>query len=250
MEAILQFLVLPSGLLVLCLAGALVLFPWRRMRPVAAGLAALAAIIYLVFGSGPVAHTLLGGLEYRYQAPENMPELDHIVVLAAYGAHDPRVSVINQVNSHALIRLVEASLLAREHPEAILTVTGGGQAPKLMADVLIVLGVPENRIRVEALSSNTYESAVHLQAELKERRFALVTSAGHMSRAMMVFRGQGLDPIPAPTDYLSFADIWTAQILAKPGNLLLSDLAIHEYIALVWYRWRGLDGRAEDQGSH
>ena len=33
-------------------------------------------------------------------------------------------------------------------------------------------------------------------------KFILVTSASHMLRAMALFRKQGMEPIPAPTDYM------------------------------------------------
>lgn len=235
-------LVLPSGILVLALLGALVLLPWRATRRVSAVLAALAGAIYLVFGTGPVAHALLTGLEYRFEAPDPLPPLEHIVVLAAYAAPDPRVTVISQVNSHALARVAEAARLSREHPGAVLTVTGGGPGPGLMAEILQALGVSRERIRIDDGSHSTYESAVHLEGELRGAAVGLVTSAGHMPRAMMVFRGRGLEPIPIPTDHQTYPSIWASSILPTPGQLRLSDLAVHEYLALVWYRWRGMDG--------
>ena len=246
----LKLLVLPSGILLLALLGAILLALWQRTRPTAKALGFLAGAIYLVFGTGPVAHSLLGGLEYRYDAPDPVPALDCIVVLAAYGAHDPRVSVISQVNSHALARVAEAARLAREHPGTVLIVTGGGPAPVLMGEILQVLGVGRERVQVDELSFSTYESAVHLEAKLVGKRFALITSAGHMPRAMMVFRGRGLDPIPIPTDHQTHASIWQSSVLPSPGHLGLSDLAVHEYLALIWYRWHGLDGLSDTRVLH
>jgi uncharacterized SAM-binding protein YcdF (DUF218 family) len=242
MEALLKLLVMPSTVMVLALLGALVLAPWRQSRSVSLALASLAGAIYLVFGSGPVAHSLMAGLEYRHHAPDPVPDLQHIVVLGAYGEQNPRVPLISQVNSHALVRVAEAARLAREHPKAVLTVTGGGETPGLMAEILLALGVSANRIAVDAASNSTYESALHLERRLERKAFALVTSAGHMPRAMMVFRGRGLDPIPIPTDHQTHGDIWRSPILPAPGQLHLSDLALHEYAALIWYRWRGYDG--------
>jgi len=61
---------------------------------------------------------------------------------------------------------------------------------------------------------------------------------------MMVFEGQGLDPIPVPTGHLSYMDIWESSILPTPTQLHLSDLAVHEYLGLTWYRWRGRGGHS------
>lgn len=245
MEALFKFLVLPSGLLVICLLGALACAPWRGTRRLAGILAGAAGMLYLVFGSGPVAHLLLGGLESRYSMPDPMPEVEQIVVLAAFGEYHPRVTAVSRVNSHSLARLVEAARLAREYPRAMVMVTGGGEVPELMADVLRVLGIGEDRIRVDVRSDSTAESALRLAPELRDVPFALVTSAGHMPRAMMVFGAQGLEPIPVPTDYQAYSPLRAVQLFPTPGQFLRSELAVHEYLALAWYRWRGLDAAPE-----
>ena len=238
----LKLFVLPSGVMLAALLAALVLAVSWRTRRLAAVFAILAGGAYLVFGNGPVAHWLLKGLEYRYPVVHELPPLDHIVVLAAWGIPDPYVTVISQASSHALPRVTEAVYLARNHPGARVTVTGAGTSPGVMAEIIEALGVSADRIRVDESSSSTYESSVHLEAELRDSTFALVTSAGHMPRTMMVFEGQGLEPIPVPTGHLSYMNIWESSILPTPTQLHLSDLAVHEYLGLTWYRWRGRDG--------
>lgn len=237
----LKLFVVPSGFMLFALLAALLFAVSWRTRRLAAAFAILAGGVYLVFGNGPVAHWLLKGLEYRYPVVHELPALDHIVVLAAWGIPDPYVTVIGQASSHALPRVAEAVYLARKHPGARLTVTGAGTSPGVMAEIIEALGVSADRIRVDESSSSTYESAVHLEAELRDSTVALVTSAGHMPRTMMVFEGQGLDPIPVPTGHLSYKNIWESSILPTPTQLHLADLAVHEYMGLTWYRWRGRD---------
>jgi uncharacterized SAM-binding protein YcdF (DUF218 family) len=239
----LGLLVVPSGVMLVALSSALVFALSWRTRRLAAALAIVAGGIYLVFGNGPMAHWLLRGLEYRYPVVHELPALDHIVVLAAWGISDPYVTVIGQASSHALPRIAEAVYLARRHPGARITVTGAGPSPGVMAEIIEALGVSGERIQVDELSSSTWESAVHLAAMLRGSTFALVTSAGHMPRTMMVFEGQDLDPIPVPTGHLSYRNIWEAAVLPTPTHLHLADLAAHEYLGLTWYRWRGRDGR-------
>jgi uncharacterized SAM-binding protein YcdF (DUF218 family) len=241
----LKLFVMPSGVMLFALLGALVFALSWRTRRLAAALAILAGGIYLVFGNGPVAHWLLKGLEYRYPVVHELPALDHIVVLAAWALPDPYTTVIGQASRHALPRVTEAVYLARKHPGARITVTGAGTSPGVMAKIIEGLGVSADRIQVDESSSSTYESAVHLEAQLRGATFALVTSAGHMPRTIMVFEGQGLDPIPVPTGHLSYMNIWESSILPTPTQLHMSDLAVHEYLGLTWYRWRGRDGRGE-----
>lgn len=239
----LKLLVLPSGVMLFAILGALVFSLSWRTRRLAAWLAVLAGGLYLVFGNGPVAHSLLRGLEYRYPVVHELPPLDHIVVLAAWGIPDPYVTVVGQASPHALPRVSEAVYLARRHPGARVTVTGAGTSPGVMAEIIEALGVSADRIQVDESSSSTYESAVHLEADLRGSTVALVTSAGHMPRTMMVFEGQGLDPVPVPTGHLSYKNIWESSLLPTPTQLHLADLAVHEYLGLAWYRWRGRDAR-------
>ena len=65
--------------------------------------------------------------------------------------------------------------------------------------------------------------------------FILVTSAGHMPRSMHVFKKAGLNPIPAPTHYLTRKNNLAISYLPSPLHLRYSDLAIHEYAAILWY---------------
>jgi uncharacterized SAM-binding protein YcdF (DUF218 family) len=98
------------------------------------------------------------------------------------------------------------------------------------------LGVKEELIAIENQSSNTFESAVHLKDRIKDSEFILVTSAGHMPRALAAFRQMGMNPIPAPTDYLAKMDPFGGNYLPKSNNLMRADLALHEYFGLFWYR--------------
>lgn len=243
MSEFLKLFVAPSGIMLFAVLGALVLALSWRTRRLAAALAILAGGIYLMFGTGPVAHWLLKGLEYRYPVVQELPPLDHIVVLAAWAIPDAYTTVVGQASRHALPRITEAVYLARRHPDAFVIVTGEGTSPVVMAEIIEALGVAADRIRVDASSPSTFESAVHLEAVLRDTTFALVTSAGHMPRTMMVFEGQGLDPVAVPTGHLSYMNIWESSILPTPTQLHMSDLAVHEYVGLAWYRWRGRDGR-------
>jgi uncharacterized SAM-binding protein YcdF (DUF218 family) len=69
--------------------------------------------------------------------------------------------------------------------------------------------------------------------------FLLVTSAGHIPRAMGVFRKLGMNPRAAPTYYLTRRNWLAVQYLPSPLHLQYSDLAVSEYAALFWYRLNG-----------
>jgi uncharacterized SAM-binding protein YcdF (DUF218 family) len=60
-----------------------------------------------------------------------------------------------------------------------------------------------------------------------------------MPRCMGIFRKLGMQPIPAPTDYQAGQNPLDASFTPSIEHLRLSELALHEYIGIVWYRLRG-----------
>jgi len=67
----------------------------------------------------------------------------------------------------------------------------------------------------------------------------LVTSAGHMRRAVGVFSKKGVVPIPAPTDYMLPRKARHASWTTNAVHLQASDIAVHEYLGIAWYRLTG-----------
>lgn len=238
-----KFFLLPSGLTLLALGLGLLLILARRTRRTGVGALGLGAFIYVVFGSGPVAFWLMEGLEDRYATLADPAVIerpvDYIVVLAAYGEVDERAPPGNQVNRASIFRLLEAMRLHQARPEAIVVLTGREEVPALMRESLLVMGMPADRVMLESESRNTHDSAVHLRDRLEDRQFILVTSAGHMARSVRAFEKQGLQPIPAPTDFLSRRQLRLSSWLPTPGHLGISDQAMHEYLGMAWYRLRG-----------
>lgn len=111
---------------------------------------------------------------------------------------------------------------------------------KRMAQLAQVTGVEPDAIRVLPDSFNTYQNLVDLAAQdLHDRPVFLVTSAWHMPRALAVARALDLKVIPVAADYRGKRDLtWWAWI---PGNggWPITQLALHEYAGLAYYRWRG-----------
>jgi len=114
------------------------------------------------------------------------------------------------------------------------------------------LGVHENAIISETGSMNTYQDALKTKRVLAAKGFSrilLVTSAGHMRRALATFHSAGIDAIPSPTDH----EILNCRkspsgnekfnilgFLPDAEALADSTKAIKEYFGFVAYQWRGL----------
>jgi uncharacterized SAM-binding protein YcdF (DUF218 family) len=104
-----------------------------------------------------------------------------------------------------------------------------------MKDMMISLGVSPDRIVLDSQSANTYETALQVGSYCGEMPFFLVTSARHMPRAMGVLIKQGLNPVPAPTDYRSIKHYQLIAVFPSPLHLELADMAVYEYLGLLWY---------------
>ena len=72
-------------------------------------------------------------------------------------------------------------------------------------------------------------------------RVLLVTSALHMPRSMATFRKAGVRVFPAPTDFEVVQSPAAGTYPWLPGSEAFwqSGRAIHEYIGIAWYRWKG-----------
>ena len=147
-------------------------------------------------------------------------------------------------------RLFETVRLYRLLGEPLVIVSGGNTLkldpprPEAAAyrEGAIRLGIPPDRILVEDRSLTTREEAVILKPLLAARgitKFVLVTSPTHMGRSLATFRAVGLDPIGSASPLWNDDDVsyWSP----VPGRdwLLMSDTAIYDYAAALYYWSRG-----------
>lgn len=256
LSKLLPLFIYPLGLAIVLLVVALV---WRRAsRP----LIVAALLVLLLGGNRFVAYSLLRTLEYRYLPPSPVPSVGAIVVLGGgtRSADYPRPIVeVNEAGD----RLSYAAALYHAGAADRILVTGGAiefLTPEGvnaegtdMAVALRALGVPDEAIRVEARSRNTYENALYSREMLAAEGIddiLLVTSAMHMPRSLPLFEAQGLRVAAAPTDYLvsqvEWEHLWRGGPEAQLINLLpnaeymaYTSRVLKEYIGIVVYSLRG-----------
>ncbi len=257
LSKLLPLFLYPLGLACLLLVVALVLL-WKRSAwgplPVA-----LALVILLLGSNGWLSNFLVRSLEWQNLPVAEIPTAEAIVVLGggikSPDAPRPMVDVSEQGD-----RVLYAAKLYRDNKAPLIIVTGGrikwrggGQPESVnMAQLLEMMGVPPSVIIQEPDSLNTYQNAVNVRPILQERgikRVLLVTSALHMPRSLLIFKRQGIEAIPAPTDFLvseqdlreptSSTEGIILNILPDAGRLHKTTKAIKEYIGTAVYRLRG-----------
>jgi uncharacterized SAM-binding protein YcdF (DUF218 family) len=209
LSKLLPLFIYPLGFSCLLLIISLILL-WKYPRWAVFPIA-LALLILLISSNGIVANNLLKSLEWQY-IPSEIPTADSIVILggATRTPAKPRqmVDLTEQGD-----RIIYGGKLYLEGKAPLIIAAGGrakwrgGGNPESqdMVELLSLMGIPSEVIIQEPLSLNTYENAVNVGKILQEKnlkKIILVTSALHMPRASAIFKHQGIEIIPAPTDFL------------------------------------------------
>lgn len=244
MSDLLRILVTPSSLgATLFLLGLFALIV-PAIRRFARPLLIASGAVLAVFSFGPVATLLLAPLEYEYPAmkdPERHGAARTIVLLTAYASADPSMPLSSRMNSSSAFRVLEAASLANRRPDCRIVISGNPMGAAAMGAQLEAMGIAPARIVLETASRNTAASAQSLKPLVGAGPVFLVTSAAHMRRTLAAFARNGIEALAVPADHQLPADVARAEWSLSPFNLGASDLALHEYIGLLWYR---LTGRA------
>jgi uncharacterized SAM-binding protein YcdF (DUF218 family) len=242
-------LIQPGNMVLMALlAGLLLLFTRRERlgRLVLVGLAGALILVAVV----PWAGLLIAPLEQRFPFPASLPaKVDGIVVLG--GGIDPDISAARGRPSlnGAAERVTAMIELARRYPDARMVYSGGSgsvtaqelkEAP-VARDFLTAQGMDVSRIIFEAQSRNTRENATLSKAlamPQPDETWLLVTSASHMPRAMGAFRAVGWQMVPYPVNYVTTGRLGELRFNVQGGFAAIGG-AVHEWMGLVYYRWRG-----------
>lgn len=216
-------------------------------------------MVLLLASNNWVANGLVKSLEWQQIPPKTLPTADAIVILggATKSAFPPRPGVDLSEQGD---RVLYGAQLYREGKAPVVISSGGridwrGGGPSESADmaqILKTVGVPSSAILQDPTSLNTHQNAVNVKKIMQERgirRILLVTSAMHMPRSLRIFQRQGIDAIPAPTDFLvsqqeieepnSSPQAIMLSLMPDTERLDRTTRALKEYIGMAVYRLRG-----------
>jgi uncharacterized SAM-binding protein YcdF (DUF218 family) len=233
----------PTSLLLLALLG--VLLATRKRRAPGLVLCAASLLALLALATPAVAYRIARALE-----PPALPnsraaaDVQAIVILAGGISRAAPDWGGETLTVTSLQRVRYGARLARELRLPVLVSggnpTGGSPEGAVMKEVLQdEFNVPVRWLddRSNTTAENAVNSARLLQAA-GVQRIALVTSAMHMPRALLVFRATGLQVVPAPTGYFGQAGFHTGQLIPSGEALRVSFLALREWLGLGWYHLR------------
>jgi uncharacterized SAM-binding protein YcdF (DUF218 family) len=222
-----------------------VMWSWGKKKRRGQLLVAASLLGLATLAVDPVATRLAGSVEGREPAFPG-DSVGFVVVLGSGHVSDPRLPVSAQLSSQALYRLTEGVRIHLAQPWSTLVLSGhGGDDPKPNAQVYgemaQALGVDPGRMVLEPRPTSTAEEAEYLEPLLSGHRFALVTSATHMPRAVALFEARGLDPVPAPTGHLvnTARSLDYLRYIPHEENLQRTRAAWYEFLGRLWAAMRG-----------
>ncbi|MDZ7870396.1 MAG: ElyC/SanA/YdcF family protein [Rheinheimera sp.] len=160
----------------------------------------------LVLTCKPLADKLAAPLELAYPAFAQQ-RVDHIAVLGCRHANATFLPLSSQADPCSSARLLEAALLWRQQPRALVHLSGSIKDRReahteVARRFLVALGVPDQQIRLHPDATDTEgEITLLIQAIPATEPMALVTSAMHMPRAMRWFTSANRQPVAAPAGY-------------------------------------------------
>lgn len=245
LKKMIGILAMPLSLGLVCLAVGVALLLLRRQRW-GRVLVVFGCLLVVVPGLRPVADGLLGPLERRYPAfPVEAAgeEVEWVTVLGAGLVWDEDLPPVSRLSLPALGRLLEGVRIHRMYPRSRLVLSGWGDLQPLstaeaMAAVAEAWGVDRADMVLLHDPRDTREEARAIAALVREDPVVVVTSASHMPRAMVLFRQEGLEPVPAPAAHMvrrsPAPTRWYRLPVPEARHLYKTETALYEYMGLAW----------------
>lgn len=183
------------------------------------------------------------------KTPDEWRHVDAVVVLGGGTVSRSPERASDDVREESLKRLLYGVRIYREvkrdwTPKLLLILSGGkvfdvGQETEaaIMGRYAAEWGVEPGSILLEPDSRTTWQNALHVATRFRPRRILLVTSAYHMPRAVWCFTRQGIEVIPAPTDYKADRGVPydLESFLPTPDGFQNARRALREYLGSLQY---------------
>lgn len=197
---------------------------------------------FVLMTMAPLKYALYSAIESE---AKNAPQdFTYVVVLGGKIFPNENHPLSSQITPSLLSRLSYAIEIIKSKPGTTLVLTGNGAGEKTEADLMeqfaLKMGVEKERIILEKESMNTDDHPKYLKGLLTGKKFAIVTSAYHMKRALRAFKAQGLEGIPLPTDYQNKSSLSASSFIMRGENLSSLDRIFTEIYSSLWTRIKAI----------
>ncbi len=208
----------------------------------------VAIAVLFIFSNTFLSNEINNLWEAKPLKTSNIGHFDYAIVLGGFSSYDTTYSKVKFLD--ASDRLWQALQLYHLKKVNKLMISGGSgkllhqdesEADKVKA-FLISLNVPEKDIIMEITSRNTHENAVNTASWLKKHhpnaQCLLVTSAGHMRRALGCFKKANVNVTSFSTNYYAEPRSLEFDKLILPSADVIAgwQATIKEMVGFVTYK--------------
>ena len=225
-------------------------WPGQRTR-VLAWVLAVAYLGSTIFAVPQTIGWLLLTHRFHMFGPADVPSGRIAIVLLGGGTdtvHGWNGAVLANPAEDGLERVLEASRVFRLTNADWVISSGGSLDPRkerdaiTMRDQLVRIGVPADRILLEADSQTTHDQAVLVAPMLRKlgaQQVILVTSDIHMPRSLGTFRVSGVNAIPAVAPSTMATARFVKRFLPSVEGFERSQQLAHELVGIPYYAVHG-----------
>jgi uncharacterized SAM-binding protein YcdF (DUF218 family) len=240
----LTLLLSPATLL---FAGLLLLAWWlRRSRQRALFVFATGICLAYYVAAAPATGTVFGRIwaTATDMVCEQPPAGATVVILTGGATGSARsASEVWRLDQETSRRIAYGLDLAARAPGAEVLVSGGAEVgltneARISEQLVLRMGWPAGRLRIEDTSRDTYTSARDVAPMLRPGApLVLVTSSLHMRRAAYAYRKAGMRPLACGVPELD-ALILPDSLIPSAGSFARSSQALKEVLGLIVYSLR------------
>jgi uncharacterized SAM-binding protein YcdF (DUF218 family) len=241
LKKLVTHLVMPSGLVWIALVGVFV-YAIKQMHWRTASLLGAVTALFMLLGNDWCAHRLAAWLEAPYAkiTPSEAGHFDAVFVLGGGVGSTPSGGA--QLDCAGDRVMLAARMFAAGQMDYVITTgerieglyEGGRDPAELTVEILNDLGVPEAQILTIGgrTTSEEMRNIQTLQNEHQWQRLGVITSAGHLPRAMRLAEKAGLQLEPLPSNFEGEDRPWTElSLIPDSAALYTNQKSLKELLA-------------------
>lgn len=204
----------------------------------------LGLLWFALLSNQTISNMIIAPLENAYPALIVTPkDVEYILVLGNAHKTNENFPITSELNTTAINRLVEGIRHYKNLPNAKLIVSGYAyddinSHAQMQKKLALSLGVNEADIITLDTPKDTKEEAIETKKIVANQKFILVTTASHMKRASIIFKKEGLNIVPSPTNHKYFVSTYPSSYFSAT-NIKKVELAFHEYLGLLYSYIKG-----------
>jgi len=197
--------------------------------------------LLFLFSYTPFSNMLVKNLEDKYTKYDYTHEITYIHVLGSGHNDDFTQPISSMIDGDGMKRVLEGIIIHKRIPNSKLIFTGyaghtSQTTAQMNANLALALGVKKEDMIINGMPKDTAQEAKFTKTLVGDKPFVLVTSATHMPRSMGLFESLGLHPIAAPTAFRKQKVRYFIE--PKVESILNAQVAMHEYIGMLWNKLR------------